>query len=79
SFGPFGGGTSFGPFGGGNSMQPFGLNTGSNRFGPMNGSNMGPFNGGHNWQNQPFNPAQIQQVAEEAASTVQEVVTAVQP
>ncbi|HAO87061.1 MAG TPA: hypothetical protein DCQ69_04355, partial [Gammaproteobacteria bacterium] len=79
SFGPFGGGTSFGPFGGGNSMQPFGLNTGSNRFGPMNGSNMGPFNGGHNWQNQPFNPAQIQQVAEEAVSTVQEVVTAVQP
>ena len=79
SYGPFGGGTSFGPFGGGNSMQPFGFNTGSNRFGPMNGSNMGPFNGGHNWQNQSFNPAQIQQVAKEAVSTVQEVVTAVQP
>jgi len=81
SFGPFGGGTSFGPFGGGNNIQPFGFNsgtqpfgfnTGSNRFGPMNGNNMGPFNGGHNWQNQSFNPMKV---AQQAANTVQETVS----
>jgi len=79
SFGPFGGGTNFGPFGGSNSFGPFGGGNGFNQYSPMNGSNMGPFNGGHNWQNQSFNPAQMQQVAQEAASTVQEVVTSVQP
>ena len=88
SFGPFGVGNNFNPFGGSNGYKPFGFNSGtqpfgfdprSNQFGPMRGNNMGPFNGGHNWQNQSFNPAQIQQVAKEAVSTVQEVVTAVQP
>ncbi len=63
SFGPFTGGNNFNPFGGNgyqpfsfnSGVQPFGFDTRSNQFGPMN--NMGPFNGGHNWQGQKFNPA----------------------
>lgn len=53
NFNPFSGG-GYQPFGFNSGVQPFGFNTGSNRFGPMN--NMGPFNGGHNWQGQRANP-----------------------
>jgi uncharacterized protein (DUF302 family) len=81
SFGPFGVGNNFNPFGGSNGYKPFGFNSGtqpfgfdtrSNQFGPMRGNNMGPFNGGHNWQTPNFNPMQS---AQQAATTAQETIT----
>ena len=86
SFGPFGVGNNFNPFGGSNGYKPFGFNSGtqpfgfdtrSNQFGPMRGgpmrgNNMGPFNGGHNWQTPNFNPMQA---AQQAATTAQETIT----
>ena len=87
SFMPFGGNTNFNPFAN-NASQPFGFNTGvqpfgfdtrSNKFGPFTGNNMGPFNGGHNWQTPNFNPMNTVQEAtdavKDAANSAQEVIT----
>lgn len=87
SFMPFGGNTNFNPFAN-NGSQPFGFNTGvqpfgfdtrSNKFGPFTGNNMGPFNGGHNWQTPNFNPMNTVQEATDAvkdvANSAQEVIT----
>lgn len=81
SFGPFGGGNNFNPFSSGGqpfgfstSSTPFGFDTRSGEYGRMNRPqrrNLGPFNGGHNWQGNNFNPMKAaQEMADKAQNTI---------